>query len=422
MPPARCRSSTRPRSRRRAIRHARRTSPCSCSRSPDRHRGGSTVGCPATAGLRTMAAMPRSSRRLEPRHLDPERLRLTAPSRPASMAAVGVALVLAVLGVAVFSGGAVGRGSAALKSDPAAAEAPDPSAPDTSDPTTGASDPGGAAGRYRVVEAHRIEPAPEPGAGSASPSAPNGRAPIRRPSPTSGSRCSTSSAASHTAGGKGGLRLGHQPGPTLATQMLLSAGARASSGSPRSRTTSSVCSSTTHRRTTSTRASRSRQRRGAGVARLGHRRLGARRDPGSSTIPFSGQVRPPAGREARQRRLGRGDLGHERPQLPAGDGGRARPRGGRRDRQDQRAGGRRHPDDRDGRLQREAGDPLPDHRVTALESAIGGGSCYPPPQPMRVDWIFASPSFTFGTYEVTRAAPVPYITDHAALFSRLSLG
>ena len=67
--------------------------------------------------------MPRSSRRLEPRHLDPERLRLTAPSRPASMAAVGVALVLAVLGVAVFSGGAVGRGSAALKSDPAAAEA-----------------------------------------------------------------------------------------------------------------------------------------------------------------------------------------------------------------------------------------------------------------------------------------------------------
>lgn len=64
-------------------------------------------------------------------------------------------------------------------------------------------------------------------------------------------------------------------------------------------------------------------------------------------------------------------------------------------------------------------------RVTAatpLESVIGGGSCYPPPQPMRVDWIFASPSFSFGSYEVTRAAPVPYITDHAVLFSRLSLG
>lgn len=64
-------------------------------------------------------------------------------------------------------------------------------------------------------------------------------------------------------------------------------------------------------------------------------------------------------------------------------------------------------------------------RITAstpLESTIGGGSCYPPPQPMRVDWIFASPAFTFGSYEVTRAAPVPYITDHYALFSRLSLG
>ncbi|MEJ7794691.1 MAG: endonuclease/exonuclease/phosphatase family protein [Nocardioides sp.] len=60
--------------------------------------------------------------------------------------------------------------------------------------------------------------------------------------------------------------------------------------------------------------------------------------------------------------------------------------------------------------------------TTVLESTIGGGSCYPPPQPMRVDWIFASPSFTFGSYEVTRAAPVPYITDHAVLFSRLSLG
>ncbi|MGZ8744014.1 MAG: endonuclease/exonuclease/phosphatase family protein, partial [Nocardioides sp.] len=60
--------------------------------------------------------------------------------------------------------------------------------------------------------------------------------------------------------------------------------------------------------------------------------------------------------------------------------------------------------------------------ATVLESTVGGGSCYPPPQQMRVDWIFASPSFTFGPYDVTRAAPVPFITDHAVLFSRLSLG
>lgn len=63
-------------------------------------------------------------------------------------------------------------------------------------------------------------------------------------------------------------------------------------------------------------------------------------------------------------------------------------------------------------------------RITAstpLVSAVGGGNCYPPPQPMRVDWIFASPAFDVVSYLVTREAPVPSITDHAVLFSRLSL-
>lgn len=58
---------------------------------------------------------------------------------------------------------------------------------------------------------------------------------------------------------------------------------------------------------------------------------------------------------------------------------------------------------------------------TPLESAIGGGNCFPPPQQMRVDWIFASPELTRSSYDVTRAAPIPSITDHAVLFSRLSI-
>lgn len=59
--------------------------------------------------------------------------------------------------------------------------------------------------------------------------------------------------------------------------------------------------------------------------------------------------------------------------------------------------------------------------ATGLNSAVGGGSCYPPPQPMRVDWIFASPELSLSSYAVTREAPVPSITDHAVLYSRLSL-
>jgi hypothetical protein len=58
---------------------------------------------------------------------------------------------------------------------------------------------------------------------------------------------------------------------------------------------------------------------------------------------------------------------------------------------------------------------------TGLQSAVGGGNCYPPPQQMRVDWIFASPELAVESYRVTREAPVPSITDHAVLYSRLSL-
>lgn len=60
---------------------------------------------------------------------------------------------------------------------------------------------------------------------------------------------------------------------------------------------------------------------------------------------------------------------------------------------------------------------------TSLESAVGGsnaGTCVPPAHP-RVDWIFATGEFTRASYLVTRAAPVPSITDHAALFARLSI-
>jgi endonuclease/exonuclease/phosphatase family metal-dependent hydrolase len=60
---------------------------------------------------------------------------------------------------------------------------------------------------------------------------------------------------------------------------------------------------------------------------------------------------------------------------------------------------------------------------TTLSSAVGGtssGGCHPPAHP-RVDWIFTTPGVHVESYDVTRDSPVPSITDHAALFSTLSL-
>ncbi len=57
---------------------------------------------------------------------------------------------------------------------------------------------------------------------------------------------------------------------------------------------------------------------------------------------------------------------------------------------------------------------------TPLLSAVGGQGCTPPPQP-RVDWIFATPEFAVDSFVAERRAPVPSITDHAVMLSRLSI-
>lgn len=57
---------------------------------------------------------------------------------------------------------------------------------------------------------------------------------------------------------------------------------------------------------------------------------------------------------------------------------------------------------------------------TLLLSAVGGSGCTAPPG-ARVDWIFAGPEFTVESYLAERASPVPSITDHAVMLSRLSI-
>lgn len=55
---------------------------------------------------------------------------------------------------------------------------------------------------------------------------------------------------------------------------------------------------------------------------------------------------------------------------------------------------------------------------TPLRSAVGGSGCTPA-RGARVDWIFAS-GLGVESYWADRNAPIPSITDHAVLFSRLS--
>ena len=60
---------------------------------------------------------------------------------------------------------------------------------------------------------------------------------------------------------------------------------------------------------------------------------------------------------------------------------------------------------------------------TPLQSAVGGsndGVCRLPAG-AKIDWIFASPEIVRHSYDVSRAAPVPAITDHSVMFAELSL-
>lgn len=57
---------------------------------------------------------------------------------------------------------------------------------------------------------------------------------------------------------------------------------------------------------------------------------------------------------------------------------------------------------------------------TELVSAVGGAGCVAP-RGARVDWIFVSPQFTVESYVADRSAPIPSITDHAVMVSRISI-
>ena len=361
--------------------------------------------------------MPRSSRRSEPRHLDPERLRLTAPSRPASVAVLGVLLVLSVLGVGVLSGGAVGQGSAALKADPAAAEAVDPT-PSDADPSAPASDPSEAPGRYRVVQAVRIRPAPEP---KKERLALAGRAErAREASPSIGDfgvAMLNILGSQHTAGGRGGFASGTNRAYT-ATQMLLGRGASIIGFSEIQRDQLAVFSNNAP--AFAVYPGTSLGSSGVPTSLAWDTRVWRLVSASTLTIPFSGQQRPsPVVRLANVATGAEvyvlnfhnspGGMEGERDQAQAIELAKIR---------ELEATGVPIIVTGDFNEKMEA---LCAFTATSLQSAVGGGSCYPPPYSPRVDWIFASESFSVNSYDVTRAAPVPYITDHHALFARLSL-
>ncbi len=371
--------------------------------------------------------MPRSPRRPQPRHLDPERLRLTRPSRPAAAAVLGVATVLAVLGVAVLSGGAVGQGSAALKADRVAADAAaveqpegDQVAPDVSSAPAPAPEPVAEAPTfYRVVEAVHIKRAPKPEKKDRLTLAERAeKQQAAEPSiPDFGVAMLNILGSNHTQGGKGGFAPGTSRAHS-ATQMLLARGASIIGFSEIQRDQLAVFTNNA-----------------PGYAVYPGTSLGSAGIPTTVawntavwklveahtvTIPFVGQQRPapvvklahvetgaevwmmnihnsPGGMEAERERAEAIELAKVReleatgiPIILTGDFN-------------------------------EKQEALCDFTATSLQSAVGGGHCYPPPQPMRVDWIFASEAFSVNSWDVTRAAPVPYITDHAALFARLSL-
>ncbi len=366
-----------------------------------------------------MGAVSGSRKRVDkPRHVDADKLRISLPTGPAAMLAVVLAVVLAVGGVAAVAAGLVPGGDDQIRTLGAGAD-PESDTPKGEETPSGNEKPPAEPAEYRVVEATRIEPV-KTGIGTP------GRLLRERAeeavTPTIdefGVAMLNILGSQHTAGGKGGFAPGTSRA-VAATQMLVGRGASIIGFS---------------------------EIQGDQLGVFLNNAPGYDVYPGTSLgsagipttvawntavwelveaqviyIPFSGQRRPQP-----VVKLANVESGvevwfmnvHNSPQGMEGE--------------------------RDiaeaveiAKINELAatGDPIiltGDFnekqeilcRITAstpLESTIGGGSCYPPPQPMRVDWIFASPAFTFGSYEVTRAAPVPYITDHYALFSRLSLG
>jgi len=334
------------------------------------------------------------------------------------VAALGVLLVLSVLGVGVLSGGAVGQGSAALKADPAAAEAVDPTQSEEPDPTDATDDTSESSpGRYRVVEALRIKPAPEPKKERLGLAERAEQARAATPAISDfGVAMLNILGSQHTTGADG-----YASGTSRAysaTQMLLGRGVSIIGFSEIQSDQLAVF--TNNAPSFGVYPGTSLGSAGVPTTLAWDTRVWRLVSATTLTIPFSGQQRlspvvklanlatgaevyvlnfhnSPGGMEGERDAAQSIELAKIReleatgvPIIVTGDFN-------------------------------EKLEALCAFTATSLQSAVGGGYCYPPPYSPRVDWIFASESFSVNSYEVTRAAPVPYITDHHALFARLSL-
>lgn len=336
------------------------------------------------------------------------------------MAILGVGLVLAVLGIGVLSGGAVGQGSAALKPERTAAEASAPAAPESSEATSAPTNPAGTApGRYRVVQAVRIKPAPEPKKERLSLAERAERAREAAPSiPDFGVAMLNILGSNHTQGGKGGFAPGTNRAYS-ATQMLLARDASIIGFSEIQRDQLAVF--TNNAPSYGVYPGESVGAAGIPTTVAWDTAVWRLVEAHTVTIPFSNQLRPApvvklasvaTGAEVWVMNV------HNSPQDMEGERERAEAIEVAKIRELEATG---IPIIVTGDFN-EKEEALCTFTATSLQSAVGGGYCYPPPQQMRVDWIFASESFSVNSWDVTRAAPVPYITDHAALFARLSLG
>jgi hypothetical protein len=377
-----------------------------------------------------MSAVPRTPERPEPRHLDPDKLRLPVPRRPAGAVLLVLAVVFAVAGAAVSAAGVLGGPERVRAVVAGSSEEPsdDPAPTQVADVPGDGSRP---AGGYQVVEAITLEKA-EPEEPEQEESAP-GRSPLaeraERAKPVEQAPATTIPAfnvaminilgSQHTAGGKGGYAPGTNRAYT-ATEMLLNRGSSIIGFSEIQADQLGVFTNNAPGYAVYPGTSLG----GPGVPQTlaWNTAVWTLVDAQVIYIPFSGQTRPQP-----VVKLAHNETGveiwvmnvHNSPQGMEGE----------RDRAEAIELAKINELTADGTPMIAMGDFNEKQEIlcrvtasTSLESVIGGGSCYPPPQQMRVDWIFASPSFSFGPYAVTRESPVPYITDHAVLFSTLSLG
>jgi len=362
-------------------------------------------------------------KRVEPRHVDVDKLRFPVPTGPFAVGALVLGVVLAIVGVGLVTGGALpgsGSGTTAVADSADDVAPPKPVATDTP-----VAEPEVYQEAFKVVAATRLKPLPEkeqkpdrakPGSNALAERAEAAATPTIS---DFGVAMINILGSQHTAGGKGGFGPGTNRAYS-ATQMLLARGSSIIGFSEIQNDQLAVFRNNAP--AYDVYPGTELGNAGVPASLAWNTAVWTRVETQAIYIPFSGQTRPQpvvklanvaSGAEIWVMNV------HNSPQGMEGE----------RDQAEAIELAKINELTADGTPMIVMGDFNEKQEIlcrvtatTVLESTIGGGSCYPPPQQMRVDWIFASPSFTFGSYEVTRAAPVPSITDHAVLFSRLSLG